>query len=100
MMKTLPNLSNIYAVGDMTADIALVNVGELEGRHAVEKSGPPSRPLIYENISTIMFLAQGCWRGMNWYMARARHPSEWLPSITVVSHAQSCATAKAFSRLW
>ena len=44
-------------VGDLTADIALVNVGELEGRHAVEKIfGRPKRKLIYENISTIMFL--------------------------------------------
>ena len=51
------NVPNIYAVGDLTADIALVNVGELEGRHAVEKIfGRPRRRLIYENISTIMFL--------------------------------------------
>ncbi len=47
----------VYAIGDLTADIALVNVGELEGRHAVEKIfGTPGRPLMYENISTIMFL--------------------------------------------
>ncbi len=52
------NVPNIFAVGDLTADIALVNVGELEGRHAVEKMfGRPRRKLIYENISTIMFLA-------------------------------------------
>ena len=32
-------------------------MGELEGRHAVEKIfGRPKRKLIYENISTIMFL--------------------------------------------
>ena len=54
---TQTSISNIYAVGDITADIALVNVGELEGRHAVEKIyGKPKRPMIYENISTIMFL--------------------------------------------
>ena len=54
---TQTNLDHIYAVGDMTSDIALVNVGELEGRHAVEKIyGSPRRNLIYENISTIMFL--------------------------------------------
>ena len=34
---TQTNVSNIYAVGDITADISLVNVGELEGRYAVEK---------------------------------------------------------------
>ena len=54
---TQANLSHIYGVGDMTSDIALVNVGELEGRHAVERIyGQPKRNLIYENISTIMFL--------------------------------------------
>lgn len=54
---TQTNVSNIYAVGDITADISLVNVGELEGRYAVEKIfGQPHRKLVYENISTIMFL--------------------------------------------
>ncbi len=54
---TQTNVSNIYAVGDITADISLVNVGELEARYAVEKIfGNPHRKLIYENISTIMFL--------------------------------------------
>ena len=54
---TQTNISNIYAVGDITADISLVNVGELEGRHAVEKIYGSPDPLIYENISTIMFLS-------------------------------------------
>ena len=54
---TQTNVPNIYAVGDLTADISLVNVGELEGRYAVEKIfGKPLRKLVYENISTIMFL--------------------------------------------
>jgi dihydrolipoamide dehydrogenase len=54
---TQTNVSNIYAVGDITADISLVNVGELEGRYAVERIfGNPLRKLVYENISTIMFL--------------------------------------------
>ncbi len=54
---TQTNVSNIFAVGDITADISLVNVGELEGRYAVEKIfGNPERKLVYENISTIMFL--------------------------------------------
>jgi dihydrolipoamide dehydrogenase len=48
---------NIYAVGDFTADINLVNVGELEGRHAVEKMyEEKTQKLQYDNISTIMFL--------------------------------------------
>ncbi|MEQ8927861.1 MAG: NAD(P)/FAD-dependent oxidoreductase [Fulvivirga sp.] len=55
--ETQTSVSNVYAVGDITADIALVNVGELERRHAVEKIfGKPRRKLVYENISTIMFL--------------------------------------------
>lgn len=55
---TQTNVSNIYAVGDITADISLVNVGELEGRYAVERIfGQPKRKLVYENISTIMFLS-------------------------------------------
>ena len=54
---TQTNIDNVYAVGDITADISLVNVGELEGRYAVEKIfGNPARKLVYENISTIMFL--------------------------------------------
>jgi dihydrolipoamide dehydrogenase len=35
--KTQTTIPNIYAVGDITADIALVNVGELEGRYAIER---------------------------------------------------------------
>ena len=34
---TQTSVPNIYAVGDITADISLVNVGELEGRYAVER---------------------------------------------------------------
>ena len=41
---TQTSVSNIYAAGDITADIALVNVGELEGRYAVERIfGKPER---------------------------------------------------------
>lgn len=55
---TQTSVSHIYAVGDLTADISLVNVGELEGRYAVERIfGKPDRKLVYENISTIMFLS-------------------------------------------
>lgn len=55
---TQTTVPNIYAVGDITADISLVNVGELEGRFAIERIyGNPEHELIYENISTIMFLS-------------------------------------------
>lgn len=51
------NYENIYAVGDFTADIALVNIAEMEGRYAVERMfGYGNRILTYNNISTIMFL--------------------------------------------
>ncbi len=53
---TRTNVPNIYAVGDFTADISLVNVGELEGRHAIERMYGKPKELVYENISTIMFL--------------------------------------------
>ena len=54
---TCTTVPNICAVGDLTADIALVNVAELEGRYAVEKLfGIATRPLCYDNVSTIMFL--------------------------------------------
>lgn len=72
--ETQTSVSNIYAVGDITADIALVNVGELEGRHAVEKIfGQPERKLVYENISTIMFLnPEVAGVGLNETQARAK----------------------------
>lgn len=49
---------HIYVVGDLTADICLVNVGELEARHAVEKIyATVPAPVSYDNVSTIMFLS-------------------------------------------
>ncbi len=54
---TQTNISNIYVAGDATTEMALVNVGEREGRHAVVKMfGEKVPPLTYKNISTIMFL--------------------------------------------
>ncbi len=54
---TQTNVDNIYAVGDVSGHIALVNVGEIEGRHAVEKAfGNKTMALSYDNVCTIMFL--------------------------------------------
>jgi len=54
---TQTNVSNIYVAGDATTEVALVNVGEREARHAVVRMfGPTVKPLSYKNISTIMFL--------------------------------------------
>lgn len=48
---------HIYAAGDVTMDVALVNVAELEGRYAVEAIfGLDPRPIRYEALSAIMFL--------------------------------------------
>jgi dihydrolipoamide dehydrogenase len=54
---TQTNIPNIYAVGDVSGRIALVNMGEIEARHAVEKIfGNTRAPLSYDNVCTIMFL--------------------------------------------
>ncbi|MBX3125087.1 MAG: NAD(P)/FAD-dependent oxidoreductase [Polyangiaceae bacterium] len=54
---TRTSAPHIYAVGDVTLDVALVNVGEIEGRHVAEKiAGVARGSLSYENLSTIMFL--------------------------------------------
>jgi len=54
---TKTSIPNIYAVGDFTADIALVNIAEMEGRYAAEQiAGIDDSKMIYDNISTIMFL--------------------------------------------
>lgn len=74
---------NIYAVGDLTADMNLVNVGELEGRHAIERiANKDDKPLSYDNISSIMFLkpiVAGV--GMNEKQARANGISYQVVSI-------------------
>lgn len=54
---TQTNIPNIFAVGDVSGRIALVNMGEIEGRHAVERIfEAKTEPLSYDNVCTIMFL--------------------------------------------
>jgi dihydrolipoamide dehydrogenase len=54
---TRTNIPNIFAVGDVSGRIALVNMGEIEARHAVEKMFENKQErLNYDNICTIMFL--------------------------------------------
>ncbi|MBI3502493.1 MAG: NAD(P)/FAD-dependent oxidoreductase [Bacteroidetes bacterium] len=54
---TQTTVPTIYAVGDISRNVALVNVGELEGRLAVEKIfSEPDKKLNYQNLSAIMFL--------------------------------------------
>jgi dihydrolipoamide dehydrogenase len=46
----------IYAAGDVLRHPALVNLAEMESRHAVKHMfGMPTRPLNYRNMSTVMF---------------------------------------------
>lgn len=53
---TQTNVPNIYTVGDVSGNIALVNMGEIEGRHAIERMfGNPTERISYDNVSTIMF---------------------------------------------
>jgi dihydrolipoamide dehydrogenase len=55
---TQSNIPTIFAAGDTSMDVALVNVAELEGRHAVERMfGREPRPIHYEALSAIMFLS-------------------------------------------
>jgi dihydrolipoamide dehydrogenase len=54
---TQTNVPHIYAAGDVSGRIALVNMGEIEARHAVEKIFDKQiKRLSYDNVSTIMFL--------------------------------------------
>jgi dihydrolipoamide dehydrogenase len=51
------SVPNIWGAGDITSDIALVSVAELEGRHVIERIfGLSQTELKLNNISTIMFL--------------------------------------------
>jgi dihydrolipoamide dehydrogenase len=55
--NTQTSVPHIHAVGDITHTIALVNVGEMEGRHAAEHIfGDEPEHLSYRNISSIYFL--------------------------------------------
>jgi dihydrolipoamide dehydrogenase len=51
------NLPHIHVVGDANGKHMLVNMGEQEGRHAIEEYwGLEPAPMEYENVSSIMFL--------------------------------------------
>ncbi|HNR54046.1 MAG TPA: NAD(P)/FAD-dependent oxidoreductase [Flavobacteriales bacterium] len=79
---TRTSVPNIHVVGDATATNMLVNLGEMEGRHAVERIWQgKTEELSYDNVSTIMFLdpevagvglnEQECRkRGLSYRMAR------------------------------
>lgn len=100
---TQTSVPNIYAVGDLTADFALVNVGELEGRHAVEKMfGLTQRTLSYNNISTIMFLnPETAAVGMNEQEAQRRKLCYKMVSLdySLIPRAIAMRSTKGFFKI-
>lgn len=76
-IDTQTNVPHIYAVGDISGRIQLVNVGELEGRHAVEKivyGNNNVEKISYDNVCTIMFLhPEVAAVGMNEKMCRDKN---------------------------
>jgi dihydrolipoamide dehydrogenase len=74
VVQTQTTAPHIHAAGDVTADVALVNIAELEGRHAVESMfGLNPAELRYEALSAIMFLSPevaSC--GLNELMAKKK----------------------------
>jgi dihydrolipoamide dehydrogenase len=54
---TRTSAPHIHAAGDVTQDLALVSVGEMEGRHAAEQICADSKDrMSFDNISSIYFL--------------------------------------------
>jgi dihydrolipoamide dehydrogenase len=94
---------NIYAIGDMTADIALVNIAELEGRHAIEKiCGFNPQPISYNNISAIMFLSpEIAGVGLNEQQARAKGMSYRVASVdySCISRAIAMRNTQGFVKI-
>lgn len=94
---------NIWAAGDVTMDIALVNVAELEGRYAVEKMfGLDPRPIVYEALSTIMFLSpEVASVGLNELQAKAKKIPYRVGAIEnrLVSRNTAMRATRGFAKL-
>ena len=71
---TRTSAPHVWAAGDTTADVMLVNMAEIEARHAVEDMfGLEPPPIHYEAQSAIFFLSPELASvGLNEQMARAR----------------------------
>ncbi|MGE0567873.1 MAG: NAD(P)/FAD-dependent oxidoreductase [Bacteroidia bacterium] len=93
---TQTNVSNIYVAGDATTEIALVNVGEREARHAVVRMfGPTIKPLTYKNISTIMFLnPEVAAVGINEQECRAKGIPHKVVKLDFATNARAIAMRK------
>jgi dihydrolipoamide dehydrogenase len=93
---TQTNISNIYVAGDVTTEVALVNVGEREARHAVVRMfGPTVKPLTYKNISTIMFLnPEVAAVGMNEQECNAKGIPHKVVKLDYATNARAIAMRK------
>lgn len=87
---------SIHAVGDLSGHIALVNVGELEGRQAIEKIyGENVKKLTYRNISSIMFLEpEVAAVGMNEQEARKNNISHKVVKLDYSTIGRAIAMGK------
>jgi dihydrolipoamide dehydrogenase len=104
-VDTRTNIPHIYAVGDVSGRIQLVNMGELEARHAVEKiaMGDDSvEVLSYENVSTIMFLhPEVAAVGMNEKMCRDKNIPHKVVKVdySVVARAIAMRKTQGFFKI-
>jgi dihydrolipoamide dehydrogenase len=100
---TQTSIPNIYVAGDITSDIALVSIAELEARHAVEKMfGLNTKPLTYSNISTIMFLnPETAGVGMNELEAKRKKICYKVVSIdfSLIPRAIAMRNTKGFFKI-
>lgn len=93
---TQTNVPNIYVAGDASGRIALVNMGEIEGRHAVERMFlNTNRRLSYNNVSTIMFLKpEVAGVGMNEQQAKQENKSVRVVKLDYSTIARAIAMRK------
>ena len=100
---TKTSVSNIYVAGDITSDVALVSIAELEARHAVEKMfGINTKELTYTNISSIMFLnPETAGVGMNELQAKKKGICYKVVSIdfSLIPRAIAMRNTKGFFKI-
>jgi dihydrolipoamide dehydrogenase len=93
---TQTNVPHIWAAGDVKGKIMLVNVGEREARHAVVRMfGGNIPPILYDNISTIMFLhPEVAAVGLNEQQAREKGISYKMAKVDYSCIARAIAMRK------
>ena len=95
---------HIHAVGDVTLDLALVSVAEIEGRRAADRmfGGDPDQPISYDNVPTIMFLdPEVAGVGLNEQQAQARRVPYRVAvyDYSLVNRAIAMRAASGFVKL-